>query len=35
MSNGPLGGIKHVNELNVAGRRVFVRVDYNVPVSKD
>ena len=35
MSNGPLGGIKHVNELNVAGRRVFVRVDFNVPLSKD
>ncbi len=35
MSNAPLGGIKHVNALNVAGRRVFVRVDYNVPVSKD
>ena len=35
MSNGLPGGIKHVSELAVEGRRVFVRVDYNVPLSKD
>jgi len=28
------GGIKHVEELNVSGRRVFVRVDFNVPLEK-
>ncbi len=27
-------GIKHVSELNVEGKRVFVRVDYNVPLDK-
>ena len=27
-------GIKHVSELAVDGRRVFVRVDYNVPLAK-
>jgi len=26
---------KHVNELTVTGRRVFVRTDYNVPLSED
>jgi phosphoglycerate kinase len=34
MSNA-LGGCKHVKDLAVEGRRVFVRVDYNVPLSKD
>jgi phosphoglycerate kinase len=28
------GGIKHVEELAVEGKRVFVRVDYNVPFAK-
>lgn len=28
------GGIKHVEELAVEGKRVFVRVDYNVPLEK-
>jgi phosphoglycerate kinase len=28
------GGIKHVEELPVEGKRVFVRVDYNVPLDK-
>lgn len=28
------GGIKHVEELPVEGKRVFVRVDYNVPIDK-
>ncbi len=28
-------GIKHVSELAVEGRRVFVRVDFNVPLTKD
>ena len=28
------GGIKHVQELAVEGKRVFVRVDYNVPFEK-
>jgi phosphoglycerate kinase len=28
------GGIKHVSELAVEGKRVFVRVDYNVPLDK-
>ncbi|MDQ3369214.1 MAG: phosphoglycerate kinase [Myxococcota bacterium] len=28
------GGIKHVEELPVEGKRVFVRVDYNVPFEK-
>ena len=28
------GGIKHVEELAVEGKRVFVRVDYNVPLDK-
>lgn len=28
-------GIKNVSELPVEGRRVFVRVDYNVPLGKD
>ncbi len=28
------GGIKHVSELPVEGKRVFVRVDYNVPFVK-
>jgi phosphoglycerate kinase len=28
------GGIKHVSELAVEGKRVFVRVDYNVPFKK-
>ncbi|MDB4961875.1 MAG: Phosphoglycerate kinase [Myxococcales bacterium] len=27
-------GIKHVEELPVEGKRVFVRVDYNVPIDK-
>jgi len=27
-------GIKHVEELAVEGKRVFVRVDYNVPIDK-
>jgi phosphoglycerate kinase len=27
-------GIKHVQDLNVEGKRVFVRVDYNVPFDK-
>ena len=27
-------GIKHVEELPVEGKRVFVRVDYNVPLDK-
>ena len=28
------GGIKHVEQLPVEGKRVFVRVDYNVPFAK-
>jgi len=28
-------GIKHVSELPVEGKRVFVRVDFNVPLTKD
>jgi phosphoglycerate kinase len=28
-------GIKHVSELGVEGKRVFVRVDLNVPLTKD
>jgi phosphoglycerate kinase len=28
------GGIKSVEQLNVEGKRVFVRVDYNVPLDK-
>jgi phosphoglycerate kinase len=28
-------GIKHVEELPVEGKRVFVRVDFNVPLTKD
>jgi phosphoglycerate kinase len=28
------GGIKHVQELGVEGKRVFVRVDFNVPLDK-
>jgi len=28
------GGIKHVEELAVEGKRVFVRVDFNVPLDK-
>jgi phosphoglycerate kinase len=28
------GGIKHVQDLNVEGKRVFVRVDFNVPLDK-
>ncbi len=28
------GGIKHVQQLPVEGKRVFVRVDYNVPFAK-
>jgi phosphoglycerate kinase len=28
------GGIKHVEDLPVEGKRVFVRVDYNVPLDK-
>jgi len=28
------GGIKHVSDLPVEGKRVFVRVDYNVPLDK-
>ena len=28
-------GIKHVQELPVEGKRVFVRVDFNVPLTKD
>ncbi|MBS1122016.1 MAG: Phosphoglycerate kinase [Deltaproteobacteria bacterium] len=28
------GGIKHVQELPVEGKRVFVRVDFNVPLDK-
>jgi phosphoglycerate kinase len=28
-------GIKHVEELAVEGKRVFVRVDFNVPLTKD
>ena len=28
------GGIKHVEELPVEGKRVFVRVDFNVPLDK-
>src|ERR1700742_5389080 len=28
------GGIKTVDELAVEGKRVFVRVDYNVPLDK-
>jgi len=28
------GGIKHVSELQVEGHRVFVRVDFNVPLDK-
>jgi phosphoglycerate kinase len=35
MSKALPGGCKHVTELAVAGKRVFVRVDYNVPLSKD
>ena len=27
-------GIKSVEQLNVEGKRVFVRVDYNVPLDK-
>ena len=27
-------GIKHVSELAVEGKRVFVRVDFNVPLEK-
>src|SRR5688572_15529585 len=27
-------GIKHVEELGVEGKRVFVRVDHNVPLEK-
>jgi phosphoglycerate kinase len=34
MSLHPWEGIKHVSELAVDGRRVFVRVDYNVPLAK-
>src|SRR5687767_8046969 len=28
-------GINHVKDLAVEGKRVFVRVDFNVPLSKD
>nr|MBA3499874.1 phosphoglycerate kinase [Deltaproteobacteria bacterium] len=28
------GGIKHVQDLAVEGKRVFVRVDFNVPIDK-
>ena len=28
-------GIRHVQDLPVEGRRVFLRVDFNVPLSKD
>ncbi|HTL87557.1 MAG TPA: phosphoglycerate kinase, partial [Acidimicrobiia bacterium] len=28
------GGIKHVRDLAVEGKRVFVRVDFNVPLDK-
>jgi phosphoglycerate kinase len=34
MSLHPLPGIKSVAELAVEGKRVFVRVDYNVPLKK-
>jgi phosphoglycerate kinase len=34
MSLHPLPGIKSVEELAVEGKRVFVRVDYNVPLTK-
>jgi phosphoglycerate kinase len=34
MNLHPWTGIKHVSELAVDGRRVFVRVDYNVPLAR-
>ena len=34
MAGGLPSGIKHVSELAVEGKRVFVRVDYNVPLDK-
>ncbi len=33
-ASGLPGGIKHVSELAVEGKRVFVRVDFNVPLDK-